>query len=455
MLTAFRSFIAQNQLLSQNSVTLLAVSGGVDSVVMSSLFYHARLHFAIAHCNFGLRGVASNQDEAFVRALAQRYQVNFYAQAFNASTVARTQGISIQMAARALRYAWFQELSEQHGFEKVATAHHSQDNLETILLQFTKGTGIAGLRGILPAQGHYVRPLLFASKEEILHYAHTAGITWREDRSNDDNRYQRNLIRHQVIPWLKKLNPNLTTTLQRTLVRIRQTEALFNEQVAQIRQKTVRNHAGIYYIAVQEIQTAPWASVVIWELLKPFGFNFSQVDKLLAHKHMSGTMFETAQYRLYVDRAHWMIIPHTTSNHPAYAINCATTMLTTPSHTLQCVHIRSTQHTITASHEIAALDGERLHFPLEIRQWQPGDTFYPLGMEKRKKLSDFLVDNKIPVPLKADVWVVTSAGDIVWVIGHRIDNRFKITANTKQVYEIHAQRRTAHPLTLSSDIDNT
>ena len=173
--------------------TLLAVSGGVDSVVMSTLFHQAKLSFAIAHCNFGLRGVVSDQDEAWVRALAQRYKVSLYVRSFDVPTYARAQGISIQMAARTLRYTWFQELCQKHGFEKVATAHHSNDSLETVLLHLTKGTGMAGLHGILPAQGRYIRPLLFANKTEIRNYAQQEGLSWREDNSNHQDDYQRNL----------------------------------------------------------------------------------------------------------------------------------------------------------------------------------------------------------------------------------------------------------------------
>jgi tRNA(Ile)-lysidine synthase len=436
MLEAFLSFILNKQLLPHKKPTLLAVSGGVDSVVMSALFRQAKLSFSIAHCNFGLRGVVSDQDEAWVRALAQQYGVSFYTHSFDVPTHAQSQGISTQMAARALRYAWFQELCKKQGFEKVATAHHGNDSLETVLLHLTKGTGIAGLHGILPVQGRYIRPLLFANKAEILTYAQKEGLSWREDASNHQNTYQRNLIRNQVVPWLKKINPSLEATFTRTLERLTQVETMFNEQVATIRQQ-IGYHQGVnYYLAIHAIQDKPWAPVVAWELLKSFGFNFVQINNLLVHKHPSGAMIESASHRLYLDRKHWIVTPCIEPDLQSYTIDTTTEHLAIPSHELQCTHIPKAQYTIVANKEVAALDRAQLRFPLVVRKWQSGDVFYPLGMQKRKKLSDFLIDNKVPVPLKEQVWVVTSSGKIVWILGYRIDDRFKVTVSTALVYEI-------------------
>jgi tRNA(Ile)-lysidine synthase len=440
MLQAFLSFILKKKLLPQNGPTLLAVSGGVDSVVMSTLFYQAELSFAMAHCNFGLRGVASDQDESWVRALAKQYSVDFYTHSFDVPTYARLQGISTQMAARTLRYAWFRTLCVDHGFAKVATAHHVNDSLETVLMHLTKGTGIAGLHGIVPAQGRYIRPLLFAKKVEILQYARTRGLDWREDSSNRQDNYQRNLIRHQVIPWLQKLNPNLETTFGLTLERLTQVEAVFNERVESVCQQICRYQDSNYYVAIHAIRDQPWAPVVVWELLKSFGFSFTQINNLFARKHPSGTMVASTSHRLYIDRGHWIVTPYAASNSQCYTINFTTKDLAVPPHQLQCTHIPRAQYAIMANEEVAALDRSLLRFPLVVRKWQPGDVFYPLGMQQRKKLSDFLIDNKVPVPLKAQVWVVTSSNQIVWVIGHRIDDRFKVTASTQQVYEIRLKR---------------
>ena len=436
MLEKFSAFILEKQLLPKRGPTLLAISGGVDSVVMSALFHQAKLNFAIAHCNFGLRGVASDQDEVWVRTLAQQYKVDFYAHSFDVSTYAKTKGISIQMAARTLRYAWFQQLCTQYGFEKVSTAHHHNDSLETVLLHLTKGTGIAGIRGIQPAQGRYIRPLLFTDKAAILKYAQKEGLSWREDYSNNQDTYSRNLIRNQVVPWLKKLNPSLETTSKRTLERLTQVEAIFNEKLATIRQEICYHQGGDYYIAINVIRDKPWASVVTWELLKSFGFNFVQIQDLLAHKHASGTMVESKSHRLYVDREHWIVTTYAEPNTQSYVIDTTTQYLTIPPHTLQCSSRRRHQYTIVANNNVAALDRAQLRFPLVVRKWQPGDAFYPLGMQRQKKLSDFFIDNKISRPHKAQTWVVTSGGEIVWVMGYRIDNRFRVTDSTNQVYEM-------------------
>ena len=446
MLESFLSFILQKQLLPQRGPTLLAVSGGVDSVVMSALFHQANLSFAMAHCNFGLRGAVSDQDEAWVRALAQRYGVAFYAQTFDVTTYTREQGVSIQMAARTLRYTWFNKLCIQHNFEKVATAHHINDSLETALLHLTKGTGIAGLRGILPVQGKYIRPLLFTNKAEILRYAQAEGLGWREDSSNHQDNYQRNLIRNQVVPWLKKINPSFETTFKKTLERLVQVEAVFNEQVDTLCQQIGCHQGTDYYVAIHAIQDKPWGPVVAWELLKSFGFNFVQVSDLLTHKDTSGTMIETASHRLYVDRGRWIVTPRTESRSQSYVIDATTKYLAAPPYELQCTHIPRSQYTIVANKAVAALDWASLKFPLLVRKWKPGDAFYPLGMQKRKKMSDFLIDNKVPVPSKKQVLVVTSNSQIVWVLGHRIDDRFKVTARTQQVYEIRLKMAPAQAL---------
>lgn len=438
MLKAFLAFIFEHALLPSKGPTLLAVSGGIDSVVMAELFHRAKLRFAVAHCNFCLRGAASDQDEAWVRTLAQRYGVGCYTQAFDVSTHARTKGISIQMAARELRYAWFQALCEEHGFEKVATAHHRNDSLETVLLHFAKGTGLAGLHGILPAQGRFVRPLLCADKAQIRAYAKTEGLAWREDSSNRKDDYQRNMIRHQVVPVLRKINPGLEATFRTTVERLHQAEALFNEQVATLRQQVCYRRGTTYYVNVQALQDKRWALVVLWELLKPFGFHFAPLKKLLACLPATGTRIQSATHYLYVDRGQWLITPCTAPDSAAvYMLEATTTALAIPGYTLQCTYTPRSQYRMVTDQSVAALDQAKLKFPLAVRRWQPGDAFYPLGMQQRKKLSDFLIDNKIPRPLKAQVWVITSGGDIVWVMGYRIDNRFKVTDSTQQVYAIH------------------
>ncbi len=438
MLKAFLAFVYEKKLLPipTQGLTLLAVSGGVDSVVMSHLFHKAGLSFAMVHCNFRLRGSASYQDEVLVQTLAQHYGVACYIQSFDVLAYAREKHLSIQMAARELRYSWFQELCEKHGFEKVATAHHWNDSLETVLLNLTKGTGIAGLHGILPAQGRYIRPLLFADKNMLLAYAQSQKLAWREDSSNRQDHYQRNLIRNKVVPLLKTINPNLEATFGLTVERLSQVEALLEEHAATLRQHILRQQGEEYYVAIHTVQGKAWAPVVVLELLKPFGFKFLQLKKLLSRAYPSGTMIQSTSHRLYVDRAQWIITPRTEQSPKSYIIDTTTKSLTLPYSTLQCTHVPRSQYKLVTDKAVAALDQALLKFPLVVRNWQQGDFFYPLGMQQRKKLSDFLIDTKVPMPMKARVLVVTSGGALVWVVGHRVDDRFKVTDNTQQVYAL-------------------
>ena len=433
----FISFINDHQLLQSEEPVLLAVSGGIDSVVMSSLFHEAKLNFAIAHCNFGLRGQESEEDETFVRSIAQQYQVAFYTKRFDTKAYAKANKLSTQMAARELRYAWFEELCNTHSINQLATAHHANDCLETILFNLTKGTGIAGLHGILPKQNNLIRPLLFASKENLLQYAQARGLNWREDSSNKQDDYARNLIRHQVIPSLKLINPNLESTTNVTIDRLSQVEKLFNEQLKNLKEEIFFQQEGIYYIIIQKIKEKPWASVVLWELLKPFGFNFLQIKSLLHPSVQTGKSVYTDNYQLYVDRTTWMLTSRKQTIMPSeHIISEEIKNVSFVRQTLQLQTTLRKDYQIIHNNQTAALDLEKLQFPLTIRPWQTGDSFYPLGMLKRKKISDFLIDQKVPLLLKQKVYVLESKGQIAWVIGYRIDNRFKITEATKQVYEL-------------------
>ena len=436
LLGAFLAFIREQLLIEKGETTLLAVSGGVDSVVMSALFYQAQLPFALAHCHFGLRGAASDQDEAFVHQLAQQYGVKLYTQSFDTLAYAQKNALSIQMAARELRYQWFEELCVKHLGDKIATAHHGNDNLETLLLNLTRGTGLAGLHGILPRQGRVIRPLLFADKARLLHYARAEQLAWQEDASNAQNSYARNFIRNKVVPLLQQINPNLTATSRLTMERLGQVEAVFQEQVVAMRQQILHRHGAQYYLAIQQIQDKPWAPVVLAALLKPFGFSFVQLSGILRCNPQPGKMVASTHYQLYVDRSAWIITPHTQRSQCSYTIaTAASQVLATQDYRLQMRVIPRVQYTLIADGSVAALDLALLRFPLTIRKWQRGDFFYPLGMQQRKKLSDFLVDCKAPRPLKERIHVMLAGGELVWVMGYRIDDRFKITHTTKTVYE--------------------
>ncbi len=412
---------------------LLAVSGGVDSVVLAYLFKQAGLAFAIAHANFGLRGEDSNLDEELVRKLAADLGAQFHSKKFDLNK-SEVESNSTQMKARELRYEWFQDLANTHNLSFIATAHHLNDSFETAVLNLSKGTGISGVRGIQVIRDNIVRPLLRADKEEILAFAMEHNLSWREDRSNNSNDYQRNLIRNEVIPQLEKINPNLITTWIDSAARLSQTEEMLLQLVQQSRSKYFREgkgHAMISMAILNEIG----GGLVLHELLKEYGFNWKQSVDIIKTVGSSGKIFLTEDYRLNVDRDHIIISKREDSEIAEGKMAEGDTNFSNELLTLRC-QVLSTLEGQAMTQSVAFLDMDKLSFPLTVRKWQAGDSFYPLGMEHKKKLSDFMIDLKIPVNLKETVQVITSKEEIVWVVGYRVDNRFKATKESNRIFSI-------------------
>ncbi|CCM09830.1 tRNA(Ile)-lysidine synthase [Cardinium endosymbiont cEper1 of Encarsia pergandiella] len=437
MFTSFLQFLADKKLIvDSHQTTLLAVSGGVDSVVLCHLFKKACLPFAIAHCNFNLRGAEADGETAFVQALAASYEVPFYTTQFDTKTFAHNNKVSIQMAARSLRYEFFDKLLEQYGWDKIATAHHWDDVMETILLNFIKGTGIKGFYGIQPMHHQVIRPLLFARKKEIIHYAAEQKLHWEEDSSNQCNHYQRNFIRNKVIPLLHQVNPNLASTMQTTAIQLKDIGNLFDNHMDQIKKKVSSFKEGIHYLSIHPIIDQPWATTVTFELLRPYGFSFKQIKQLLKTTRTSGKMIHSTEHTLYIDRKNWLVSKKKREPFPEQVIADTTRSIPYRNHLLYFHCYKNANYILKKTTMIAALDYDKLQFPLIIRPWQLGDFFYPLGMKGRKKISDLLIDLKIPIAIKERVCVITSNDQIVWVIGHRIDERFKVNETTEMVYEI-------------------
>ncbi|TSJ80890.1 MAG: tRNA lysidine(34) synthetase TilS [Candidatus Cardinium sp.] len=445
MLTSFLAFLARKQLIT-GQTTLLAVSGGVDSVVLMHLFKQAGLPFAIAHCNFKLRGAEAEAATELVKGLAESYQVPFYSTCFDTTTFTCHYKVSIQMAARSLRYEFFDKLLQQHGWHQVATAHHWDDAIETILFNFIKGTGIKGLYGIEPISplprgidGQIIRPLLFARKKEIIAYAQQEKLHWQEDSSNRSNHYQRNFIRNKVIPLLHQINPNFEATTQETATKLKDIGTFFDGHLAELKKERITFKDGIHYLAIDPIIDQPWAATVAFELLRPYGFTFQAIKKLIKGDRISGKTIHSTDYTLYVDRKAWLIIP---KKRPL--LQQAAITSTTESYGDYRLHLHiyaSANYIIKKTAMVGAFDYDRLQFPLMIRPWQAGDFFHPLGIKGRKKISDLLIDLKIPMAIKNKVLVVTSKDQIIWVVGHRIDERFKIKETTKKVLEIAAGKQ--------------
>ncbi len=419
--------------------TLLAVSGGVDSMVMAELFRRAGFAFAIAHCNFGLRGAESDGDEAIVRHWAEKNKIDFHTRQFETARVAEAEGISIQMAARDLRYAWFEVLIQEFRYEYLATAHHADDNIETVLLNLVRGTGLPGLMGIAPVKERIIRPLLFVSKNEILAFARKEKIAWREDSSNISDAYRRNLLRHKVLPVLQEMNPSLHKTFEQNLERLRVVSSIINQPLAAWRQKAVRSEAGTVYISIPMILKADEPIFFLHEVLGNYHFNYAQTKQIVASlSGNSGKEFHSATHSLIKDRADLIIeLRRGTEDFRPVIIQGDTDKIALPSNSFLVISrvLRSPDLELSANAQTAYFDAARVRFPLMVRPWQAGDRFRPFGMGgKSKKVSDLLVDAKVPVNRKKDCLILTdNAQNVLWVLGLRTDERFRVGSHTTEV----------------------
>jgi tRNA(Ile)-lysidine synthase len=455
LLHLFQEFIIKENLFSPKDKLLLAVSGGVDSVVLCELCQLAGYDFVIAHCNFQLRGQESEKDERFVRSLGEKYAKEVLVKRFETEKYASEKKISIQVAARELRYEWFFGLVDSHqpgvkGNETndspltthhspltthLLTAHHLDDNIETMLLNFFKGTGIAGLRGMLPKQGKLLRPLLFAKKEELKKFAGENQLSWTEDSSNQSNKYSRNYFRNQVIPLIQNIYPEAEKNLANNLQRFRDIEMLYYQSVDLHKKKLLVYKNNEVYIPVLKLKKAEPLVSVVYEIIKDYHFSSSQVHEVIVLlDNETGKYVQSATHRVIKNR-NWIIIS------PNQTTASANILIEAPGVTelgignLELRVLPNYQLQIPASSNIACLNAAQITFPLLLRAWKAGDYFYPLGMKKKKKLSRFFIDQKLSKTDKEKVWVLEMNKKIVWVLGYRIDDRFKITPGTKEILQ--------------------
>jgi tRNA(Ile)-lysidine synthase len=427
MLQQFLNHIKNNNLCSATDTILLAVSGGLDSMVMLNLFKEAGFTVAVAHCNFQLRGEESKGDERFVETECKKLAIPFYVTHFNTEVYAQENGLSIQMAARELRYQWFNQIMDQNGFTCLATAHHLNDSIETALLNWVHGSSLEGFGGIPVKNGRVIRPLLFAIKEKLKIYAAENNIVWREDSSNLTDDYQRNFIRHQIIPRLKELNPSLEETFATAQRKIKVELGFIEAQFIDWQSTNVVAKDNAVYIVKQGLTHI----TLLWRAIREFGFNFSQCeDAMRALAGQSGKKFTSATHQLVIDREHLIVSPSKVGWDDVL-IEKGCEHATMGNWQLRIGTGQGAQETTIGAE--ALLDSDKLVFPLRWRLWKPGDSFYPLGMEHKKKLSDFLIDKKVSLTEKQYVSVLESDGQIVWVVGHRIDNRFRLTSATSSV----------------------
>ncbi len=437
MENSFLRYIVKEQLISGEGKILLTISGGLDSMVMTNLFRKTDYNFSVAHCNFKLRGNESDSDEEFVKNYCEKYNIQLFVKKFNTKEYADKKGISIQMAARELRYEWFENLCDTEGFCCYATAHHKDDQIETFFINLLRGTGIAGLHGILPGQGRVIRPLLFASRCEIEDYAKKNKLSYREDSSNSETKYLRNKIRHKLLPVLKDISPNFIEIITDDIERIRAAEKIYVKEIDRMKREVVSCDEDKITIPISKLLKIDDRKILLFEVLSQYGFNFSQVEDICdSLAGIPGKVFYSGGYKLVKDREDLIIEKQQVDEMAAAQIHAETSLIMKPVKIeISTVEITS-EFKMNPRPDYAFLDKDKLVFPLKIRKWKQGDFFYPLGMKNRKKLSDFLIDKKISLFAKQKIYVLLSGDDIVWVIGYRIDERYKITAETKSVFQL-------------------
>ncbi|GAB3579893.1 tRNA lysidine(34) synthetase [Hymenobacter daeguensis] len=440
MLASVRQFIEEHSLFSiENDPILVAVSGGLDSVVLLDVLHRLGVQVAVAHCHFGLRGEDADADEQFVRKLAKQYGLPYFAEFFRTKEYAEQEGISTQMAARFLRYRWFEQLRQVQQLAYIATAHHQRDEAETMLLNLTHGTGLAGLHGIQVKNGHVIRPLLGLGRDDLHDYLVERGLRWREDDSNDSPVYQRNLLRHEVLPVLREINPNLDQTMHGTAERVGGAEEIVRRYVEDTAAQARRDEADVTYLNIATLQKTAATTLVLHEILRPFGFAWPVVkDIVAAFSGESGRRFDSPTHRLVKDRENLVITPRRLAQFGTFQLAAGQTDLLADGMRLKAeLHDDAKHFIIPRSKSTAALDADKLKFPLTLRRWQEGDWFMPLGMKGKKLLSDFLIDQKVPLNLKDEVRVLTSAdGKICWVVGWRVDDRFKVEEASERVLTV-------------------
>lgn len=436
-------------------------------MVLATLFWQAKLLFEIAHCNFGLRAEESDADELFVKQWAEQRGIHCFTKRFETTQFANSKGISIQMAARELRYEWFEELRLNQGFDWIATAHHQNDVVETVLFNLVRGTGIAGLHGIKPKNGVLIRPLLFVNRSEIEAFSVENHVLWREDSSNITDHYHRNLLRNKVMPILKEINPNLEKTLMQTVEKLAATETIFQEAI-EITRRAIWQENEVVFIDFQALRSMSVPTLRLFELIKKFGFNYHQCQEIVASfDTQAGKYFETSTHRLVRDRQFLIVkersvvtLTTATGNHGDAQKITSTVEISAHQQVVQVGTMRLTMSVVTAQewsvktlttaavttssplalltpNQTAYFDDDKVVYPLVVRKWQIGDWFCPFGMGgKRKKISDLLIDKKVPVWEKGNVWVLTSGNQIAWVIGLRTDERFKVSDQSQRILEI-------------------
>jgi tRNA(Ile)-lysidine synthase len=430
-------YVKTHDLFHKGDKLILAISGGVDSVVLADLLHSSYYSFSLAHCNFNLRPDEVEQERQLVERLAQRYKCPLHIRELDTTAYALEQKISIQLAARELRYSWFNQLLKETNSRYLLTAHHADDNIETLLMNFFKGTGIRGLRGILPKQGAIVRPLLFASKYDIEQYAKEHRLEYAVDSSNSSDKYSRNYFRHNLIPVVRNKFPSAEENLLNNIERFRDIEVLFKETINAYKKLLMEDRGGELQIPVLKLKKLPAFKTILFEIAYDFGYTSSQLNllvKLLDGE--TGKYVDSPTHRILKNR-NWIIISKKIDDDIRHiVVEEGDVEVAFADGEIHIKRLPADRYRIEPDPKIAAVDGSLIKFPLILRKWKQGDYFYPLGLAKKKKLSRFFIDQKLSKNDKERVWVVEMDKKIVWVVGIRIDDRFKIKTATREVLRL-------------------
>ncbi|WP_432411088.1 tRNA lysidine(34) synthetase TilS [Rasiella sp. SM2506] len=431
MRSEFKQHISTNFPFLENVKLLVACSGGLDSVVLTHLLHTLKYNIAIAHCNFSLRGKESDGDALFTENLAETLGVPFYSETFDTKTFAKDYKLSTQMAARELRYQWFEQVAENFDYTYILTAHHVDDDLETFFINLSRGTGLKGLTGIPKQNEKIVRPLLPFSREDILKFAKDQNMYWREDSSNAKTDYLRNQLRIEVLPKYKNVSDKTLLNFQKTQQHLTASKALIEDYMALVYNLVLTETKEGYSLNIAKISELPNTEALLYELLHPFGFTaWNDIFRLL--QAQSGKEVFSATHRLTKDREVLLLTENTTENNSIFEISAATSEIKNPLHLTFDTDV---SFEVTNAHTVF-IDTKLLEFPLTLRKWKEGDYFYPFGMKGKKKLSKFFKDEKVSLVAKENVWLLCSKNNIVWVVGYRLDDRFKRTPQTENLLKI-------------------
>ena len=423
-------YIYRNNLFCKKDKLLLAISGGADSVALMHFLLDFGVKFELAHANFNLRGNESKNDEIFVKNLAQTHNLKIHVKSFKTKKNAEENKISLQMAARNLRYEWFANLLKERELKFIVTAHHRDDIVETFFINLIRGSGIRGLLSIPAKNDCVIRPFLCINRSEIDKYLLEKQQIYREDSSNVELKYFRNKVRSSLIPLLEEMNPSIKETVINEINILRDISNIFHAHISKVQNNIFKKESDNFIIQIDKLKKLSPLQPYLFEILRPFEFN--QIDNIIkALDGQSGKYFYSKQYKLLINRDEIIIKKREIDKPTIIEIDKSTRKIENP---LKIRFSVGSYLEINKSDSVAQLDFDKLQFPLILRKWNKGDKFHPLGMRQFKKISDFFIDNKLSQLEKEDKWLLCSNDNIVWVVGSRIDNRFKITANTKKLY---------------------